>query len=165
MLRRSSSLFQSSDCRLWRSLYTAPGAICRFPWRVLTCRRALERRHRAHAPALQRFMVNAILKECLEVHCDFLRRPKIIGWIIGRDPQWVLSFCLRFRCLRFCHHSALQLLHHTSARLMSRFCMLLAPPMNDEQHDERLAAARVIHPAARDRIDSKLTQSIQKCPY
>ena len=55
----------------------------------------------------QGFMVNAILKERLEVHCDFLRRPKIIGWIIRREAQWVLGFGLRLRCLRFCHHSAL----------------------------------------------------------
>jgi hypothetical protein len=37
---------------------------------------------------------------------------------------------------------------------MSRFCVPLT------QHDQRLAAAGVIHPAARARIDSKLAQSV-----
>jgi hypothetical protein len=78
-------------------------------------------------------MVNAILKEHLEVHCDFLRRPKIIGWIIGREAQvgsWLLPSPLR------------------------------ALSTADEQHDQRLAAARVIHRVARARIDSKLAQSV-----
>src|SRR5580700_7405838 len=52
MLRQFSSPFQSSDCRLWRSLYTVLGARYQFPWRVSTCRRALERRRRAHALGL-----------------------------------------------------------------------------------------------------------------
>src|SRR5450631_593671 len=109
MLRRSSSLFQSSDCRLWQSAYTAPGARCRFPWRVSTCRRALDRRQRAHAQGLhgQRH-----LQRTPRGNCDLLRRPKIIGRIIGREAQWILGFCFRLRCLRFCHHSALQLIHH-----------------------------------------------------
>jgi hypothetical protein len=36
------------------------------------------------------FMVDATLKDRLNVHCDFRWRPKIIGWIIGRE--WVSGF-------------------------------------------------------------------------
>lgn len=50
----------------------------------------------------QGFMVNAILKERLKVHRDFLRRPKIIGWIIGRAwPNGFLPFAFVFVAFDF----------------------------------------------------------------
>src|ERR1700733_6214354 len=152
MLRRSSSPFQSSDCRLWRSLYTAPGARCRFPWRVSTCRRALERRHRAHAPEIhgqrhpQRTPRGTLrLPSASEDNrLDHRARGPVGSWLLHSSslPSLLPS----------------QLLHHLERAFYVP--LLGALGAANEQHDQRLSAARVINPVAGARIDSKLAQSV-----